>query len=156
MSICASFDYTQVEQSAPLEEERSAVRLILQECISVCDKYNFRPEYEYKYIWVHIVWQIQIWIYLGWHFLANTNTNIFGSHFWTRANTNIFGFTKNGQIWTQIRLSGLIFANTNTNIITLKIINRYDNGYKTYTSMQINAYLCHNIRCTVLVCNSLK
>ena len=44
-----------------------------------------------------------------------------------------------------IRLFGLIFTNTNKNIITYKFKNRYVYVYKRYTSMQINLYLCQNI-----------
>ena len=50
---------------------------------AVCDKYNFQA-------------QIWIWIYSGWFFLANTNTNMLDSICYMNTNTNIFELTKTG------------------------------------------------------------
>ena len=36
----------------------------------------FEPKYKYEYIYLNKFWPIQIWIYLGWYFWANTNTNL--------------------------------------------------------------------------------
>ena len=43
---------------------------------AVCDKYNFRPEYKYKYIWIPFFRQIQI-KYIRFHQKwVNMNTNM--------------------------------------------------------------------------------
>ena len=69
---------------------------------SVCDEYNFNV-------------RIQIRIYSGWLFMANTNTNIFGSNFLDEYEYEYIRVNKNGRIWIRIRIFGQLFANTNTN-----------------------------------------
>ena len=69
----------------------------------------FGPEDEFKYVLIDICWQIRIWIYLCWHFLANTNPNIFGSHFLEKYQYEYFwvyqnwaNMITNTVIWTDI------------------------------------------------------
>ena len=70
---------------------------------SVCDEYNFNV-------------RIQIRIYSGWLFMANTNTNIFGSNFLDEYEYKVQSTSnKNGRIWIRIRIFGQLFANTSTN-----------------------------------------
>ena len=64
-----------------------------------------RPEYEYEYIRVDIFRQIQIQIYSGWHFLANTNTNIFGSHFLDKYEYEYILFY---QKWSKMNMNTII------------------------------------------------
>ena len=90
-------------------------------------EWTFLCKYEYKCIWIQILGQIQIQIYLG--------------------------LPKNRQIWIRIWLFGLIFASmiTITNNITIKKSICFFFLYNSYKSMQTKAHICHNIQLMVLV-----
>ena len=82
--------------------------------------------------------------------------NKFGFYFLDEYKCEYVCAHKNGRIWLQIHLFGLIFANTNmnTNIIAPKIkikyIYIYVYGYESYKSMTYNANMCYKIQFMVL------
>ena len=60
--------------------------------------------------------QILIWIYLGWQKRVNMNTNKFSLKHMAEYKYEFIWDDKKGWIWIQIRIYGLLFANTNTDI----------------------------------------
>ena len=87
----------------------------------VFDKYNLQAQIRIEICYVYFFLQIQI--YDGNFFIANTKTKIFGCHLWDEYECKFFSFTKKLQIWIQTQLFRLTFENTNTNtyIITHKL-----------------------------------
>ena len=106
----------------------------------VCDKCNFCAQIQIRiYLGWHF-WQIQIQINLSWSSLANTN--ICGSNCLDIFEHKYILVAQKGQIWIQIQMFRLTFANMNSKTNLVHRLNLTKKFIHVYTHF---LYMIHNL-----------